>query len=225
VLSIFADEGVTDRVGAIEEAVQRYLSHTGAALPTEPKDMTILYDHPYYWAFRTGYGDLGGMLWAGQWFKLAATEPLMTLAGRSERSAGLDTVTVRFREKLTFGTAPAAFPTELPLAPPIAPELVWRHPSAAIIIDNLAMLRDVLADVLVAPNVPDVGEALDLAVTQFLDPSYRIVDRDDWIAMALRHSIFNQGGPALGVMTQTDRNTSGHAQHFQTGIMPPPGME
>ena len=44
--------------------------------------------------------------------------------------------------------------------------------------------------------------------------------------MALRHSIFAQGGPALGVMTASDRNSSGHFQHTGRGgrAMPPGGV-
>ena len=40
--------------------------------------------------------------------------------------------------------------------------------------------------------------------------------------MALRHSIFEQGGPAIGVMTASDRNGSGHLQHVSgaKGILP-----
>jgi hypothetical protein len=38
--------------------------------------------------------------------------------------------------------------------------------------------------------------------------------------MALRHGIFNEGRPALGVMTRSERNTSGHWQHLQEGAGP-----
>jgi hypothetical protein len=44
--------------------------------------------------------------------------------------------------------------------------------------------------------------------------------------MALRHSIFEQGGPALGTMTANERNNSGHFQHSRSGkAMPPRGMQ
>ena len=85
---------------------------------------------------------------------------------------------------------------------------------AAAIIDNLNMMHDVLADVLVHPKVGNVRAAIDEVIAQFTDRSYRVVEVDDWITMALRHSIFAQGGPALGTMTQSDRNSSGHFQHF-----------
>ena len=42
------------------------------------------------------------------------------------------------------------------------------------------------------------------------------------VLTALRHRIFEQGGPALGVMTASERNGSGHLQHLggARGIMP-----
>jgi len=216
-LGIYADPEVTDRASAVEAAVGRYLSRPEVALPAEPKNMDILYDHPYTWAFRTGYPDLGGFIWAAHWFQLAALEPMMTFRDRETRLEGLDTVTERFHRKLSYGEPPDAFPTELPLAPPIAPGLVALHPRAAAILDNLNMMHDVLADILVSHEVEDVQVAVDEAVSQFLDPQYRVVTRQNWILMALRHSIFNQGGPALGVMTRSERNAGGHAQHFQGG--------
>ncbi len=59
---------------------------------------------------------------------------------------------------------------------------------------------------------------------QFTDRRYRVVEVDDWITMALRHSIFAQGGPALGTMTQSERNSAGHLQHFGAGRASIPGM-
>jgi hypothetical protein len=188
--------------------------------------MDILYDHPFTWAFRTGYPDLGGFVWAGHWYQLAASEPLMLSKTPDERLAGLATVRSRYFAKLSYGEPPEFFPSELPLTPPIAPLLVSAHPRAAIILDNLNMLQDVLSDILVAPGAKDVQAALDETITQFLDPTFRVTDRYDWMVMALRHSIFNQGGPALGTMTRTERNNSGHAQHLQGGGGPIilPGM-
>jgi len=227
-LAIYADPEVTERAEwsrAVDAAVARYLSRPEVALPAEPKDMDILYDHTYTWAFRTGYPDLGGFIWAAHWLQLASLEPVMTFRDRDARLEGLATVTERFFRKLSYGEPPDAFPTELPLAPPIAPGLVAQHPRAAAILDNLNMMHDVLADILVSHEVEDVHVAIDEAVSQFLDPGYRVVTRQNWILMALRHSIFNQGGPALGVMTSSERNAGGHAQHLQGGgPVIPPGM-
>ena len=108
----------------------------------------------------------------------------------------------------------------------IAPGLVSAHLRAAAIIDNLNMMHDVLADVLVHPKVgecPCRHRRGDRAVHR--SARYRVVEVDDWITMALRHSIFEQGGPALGVMTETERNSSGHFQHLGGGRGILPGMK
>jgi len=73
--------------------------------------------------------------------------------------------------KLSYGEPPAFFPSELPLTPSIAPCLVSWHPEASIILDNLHMLHDVLADILASPEVADVRAALDTAINQFVDPT------------------------------------------------------
>jgi hypothetical protein len=125
-------------------------------------------------------------------------------------------VAERFARKLSSGAPPDAFPTELPLAPSIAPGLVAAHERAAAIIDNLDMMLDVIAEVLVYPDVADRRAAVSEVLAQFTDRRYRCVPADEWIVVALRHSIFEQGGPALGMMSGNERNAfyGGHGQHF-----------
>jgi hypothetical protein len=232
VLAIFAGVAVSDRARVLDEAVDRYLSRPEVSLPDVPKDMTILYDHPFT-SFVTDdagprrklpYPNLSGFVWATHWFQLAALEPFELAFDAEERRQGLTVVADRFSRKLSFGKPPDAFPTELPLAPCIAPGLVTIHLRAAAILDNLSMLHAVLADVLVHPKVGNLRTALDDAIAQFTSRTYRVVDVDDWIQMALRHSIFAQGGPALGTMTQSERNNNGHLQHATGGRATMRGM-
>lgn len=233
VLAIFAGLDASERASALDAAVDRYLSRPDVALPDVPKDMAILYDHPYT-SFvdedfnprrKLTYPSLIGFVWASHWFQLAVQEPLERFADSTERLEGLKVVTERFQRKLSSGQPPDAFPTELPLTPSISPGLVSAHLRAAAIIDNLNMMHAVLADVLIHPKVGDVRAAIDEVIVQFTDPRYRIVEVDDWITMALRHSIFHQGGPALGTMTESERNSSGHFQHSRSArSMPPGGM-
>lgn len=231
VLAIFASVELDGREQALDAAVDRYLSQAEVSLPDVPKDMNILYDHPYT-SFvvenftpkrKQTYPSLTGFVWASHWFQLAVQEPLEVGADREERAKGVAIVTDRFRRKLSGGKPPDAFPTELPLAPSIAPGLVSAHLRSAAILDNLNMMQDVLADVLVHPNVPNLRTAIDDVIRQFTDRSERVVEVDDWITMALRHSIFAQGGPALRTMTQSDRNGSGHVQHARGSRSIPPG--
>jgi hypothetical protein len=232
VLAIFAGVAASARAGALDEAVDRYLSRPEVSLPDVPKDMTILYDHPYT-SFVTDeagprrkqpYPNLSGFLWATHWFQLAALEPLELTTNADERRRGLTVVADRFARKLSAGKPPDAFPTELPLAPCIAPGLVMIHLRAAAILDNLNMLHAVLADVLMHPKVGNVRTALDDVIAQFTNRTDRVVEVDDWIQMALRHSIFAQGGPALGTMTQSERNSGGHQQHMSGARAPMRGM-
>ena len=232
VLAIFAGVAAPDRAHALDEAVDRYLSRPEVSLPDVPKDMTILYDHSYT-AFVTDeagprrkqrYQNVNGFLWATHWFQLAALEPLEAATDVGERGRGLTVVAERFARKLSAGKPPDAFPTELPLAPCIAPGLVAIHLRAAAILDNLNMLHAVLWDVMVHPKVGNRRAALDEAIAQFTNRTDRIVDVDDWIQMALRHSIFAQGGPALGTMTQSERNSNGHLQHAKGGRATMRGM-
>jgi hypothetical protein len=189
--------------------------------------MDLLYDHPYALQFRGGYNDLDGLIWAGYWFKLASTEPLTDRAEKAARQEGIDTVTNRYFMKLSYGEPPEFFPSEVPLAPAISPGLISMSVDAAMIIDNLSFMHEVLADVLASPDVPDVHAALAETVEHFLDPEYRVTDRDDWELMALRHGIFFQGGFPLDLMLQSERNVGGHAAHFGGGGGGPvivPGM-
>lgn len=231
VLAIFAGVERSERETALNDAIGRYLSRPSVALPDVPKDMGILYDHPYT-SFvlddfnprrELKYPTLNGFVWASHWFQLAAQEPLDVSADKAERQSGLKIVSDRFARKLSNGTPPDAYPTELPLAPSIAPLFVSASERAAAIIDNLHIMQDVLADVAVHPKVTNLRASLDEVINQFTDRSYRIVEVDDWITMALRHSIFEQGGPALGTMTRSERNNSGHLQHLRGGRAIPPG--
>jgi hypothetical protein len=219
VLGILSDPDLTafqDRRAAVQGAVERYKSRPEVALPSAPKDMDILYDHPHALDFRGGYADLDGLIWAGHWLKLAATEPLTDLQG-AERAAGLDTVATRYFAKLSYGEPPEFFPSELPLAPAIAPGIIFMSPEAAIIWDNLTMLQEVLADILASPDAEDVRAELDGAVAFFMDPTTGMTDQGEWEIMALRHGIFFQGGYPLGVMTESELNVGGHAAHLRGG--------
>ena len=217
VLGILADRSVTDRQAELTAAVERYRSKPEIALPAAPKNMDILYDHPYALDFRTGYTDLDGVIWAGHWLDLAASEPLTDFAEQDRRLAGIDTVTNRYFAKLSYGEPPEFFPSELPLAPSIAPGLIFLSPQSAMIWDNLSMMQEVLADVLASPDVKDVQAAVDEAVSWFMDPVNGVTDQDFWEIMALRHGIFFQGGYPIAVMTESERNLGGHAAHMREG--------
>jgi hypothetical protein len=223
VMGILADPSLTEftaRQAAVNAAIQRYRRRPDVALPGAPKHMDVLYDHPFARAFRTGYTDLGGLVWAGYWFMQAATEPLAAFDGE-HRLAGLDTVQLRYYRKLSYGDPPAYFPSELPMPPAIAVRFSNMSPEAAAIWDNLGMLQEVLSDILVSPDVTQVRESIDATVEYFLDPTVGMTTDDRWRSMALRHGIFFQGGPAIAVMTESELNSDFHAGHFRGSIRRP----
>ena len=234
VAAVFASRPPHDRKAALDAAVARYRSRPDLALPDRAKDMTILYDHPYTSFIpptppnteprrRLAYPTLTGFAWSAHWYELAALQPLEPFSDKAERDRDLAIVADRLTRKLSFGKPPDAFPTELPLAPAIAPGLVALHERAAAIIDNLNLMQDVLTDVLMRPDVPNPKAVVNEVVAQFIDRQYRCVRADEWVVVALRHSIFEQGGPALGTMLQDERNafSGGHGQHYAVKRAPP----
>jgi hypothetical protein len=235
VLASYAIRSAADRKAALDAVMRGYRNGTRLALPDAPKDMSILYDHAYT-SFvpptppeteprrALAYPTLTGFTWAARWYELAVVEPLDRFDDAGELERGLAIVGDRFRAKLSFGTPPQAFPTELPLAPAIAPGLVALHERSAAIIDNLNMMLDVLGDVLIHPGVTNRRAAVDDVITRFTDRQYRCVQAEEWIVAALRHSIFAQGGYALAAMSGYERNAfSGmHGQHYGRRRAPPP---
>jgi hypothetical protein len=218
VIGILAEEPrFAERRVALAAAVERYKSRAEVALPTAPKSMDILYDHPYTADFRRGYADLDGLIWAGIWLNLASSEPIGDFSDPTARQTGVDTVMTRYYGKLSYGEPPMFFPSELPLAPTIAPGLIFLNPEAAMIWDNVTMMQEVLADVLAAPDVPDVHAAIEEAVDHFMDPVNGITDQGFWEIMALRHGIFFQGGYPLAVMLESELNANSHAAHMREG--------
>ena len=219
------DQQIRDHLKAFSDSV---------LLPDAAKDMTILYDHPYTSFIpptppateprrKLAYPTLTGFVWSAHWYELAALEPLESFGDPAARDRDLATVAERLKRKLSFGKPPDAFPGELPLAPAIAPGLVALHERAASIIDNLNVMQDVLLDILVRSDVPNLRATVNEVVGEFTNRQFRCVSSDEWIVVALRHSIFEQGGPAVGTMGY-ERNafSGGHGQHYAVRRAPPP---
>jgi len=207
----------------VEILVEEYLGRPELSFPAAPKDMQVLYDHESALAFRTRHPELNGVLWSGRWFSLAVTEPLTDVPSGAERQAGLDTVTARYFAKLSGTEPPQAPPSELPLAPAIAPGLVWVSPEAAMIWDNHAFFVEVVADILSDPEVEEPAAAIESAAEFFTDRATAVTPQLMWETMALRHGIFFQGGYPIALMTENERNMNSHGAHMQRGgpvVMP-----
>ncbi|HBY00056.1 MAG TPA: hypothetical protein DEG93_06825, partial [Gammaproteobacteria bacterium] len=110
-------------------------------------------------------------------------------------------------------------PSEMPSAPAIAPQLYSQAPQAAIIIDNLNMLEAALADIIAYPDVDDRETVIDEVAEWYISDELYLVDTMDYLLNALRGGIFNQGGPAIGELGQSERNRSRSAMEMQHSMI------
>ena len=223
---IYLDAGISDRSDAVTEAVVEYLSDASLAVPSTAKLPALTTGHPFASAFRTGYPELSGFMFAQQWLKLASLEPIMQGGDPAAVDAGVNTTLERFDGKIAGMGGMSMFPTELPMVPAVSPLLYIRHPRAGTILDNLSMLKIIIADLLVHPDVQDRDGSIEAIVSEFTNPDTNLVEMEqDYLLFALRGGIFNQGGPALGVTLQgSERNRSRAAMEMGAHDMPLAGM-
>ena len=133
----------------------------------------------------------------------------MISRNQSELESGIENVIALYEEKI----APVhgglmALPTDIPTMPVIAPYLYGFHPGAAYVLDNIAALKVVIGDILVHPDVPDRGRAINEMVAKYTSKTEYLEGETDYLFFVLRGGIFNQGGPALGGMAESERNRS-----------------
>jgi hypothetical protein len=207
VYEILADTAVMDKGTALEDVVKMYLS-SGLSVPDRPKPANLLFDHPHAGAFLSGYPKLCGLLWSTQWLQLAAIEA-MILPEQADDRGSVAAVGERFQNKIVpDALTRSPVPVELPMAPAIAPGLFSLSQQTAIILDNLNMFETVVADILGYPNVENRAAIVDSLVDEFTNHAENFDPTIDYLASALRGGIYNQGGPALGELSQSERNQS-----------------
>jgi hypothetical protein len=211
IYDIYADDRVTDKVAAVDEVVDYYLSRPDVAFTVQPKSMAIMDEQYYSKVFRERYPRFNGLIWAYHWLQMAVYEPLIVHDTPEQRRAGVMATVARFWDMLE--DAPANLPIEMPMSPAIAPEFTARHPRAAAIFDNLHMMHDVISDILASDLVTDKRAAINDAVRQFLDPQHLAISHDEWIEMSLAHGIDNQGGPAINIIQRPEMHPVDHGAH------------
>jgi hypothetical protein len=206
-LDIYLDNNVIDKHTAVEEALTEYLSEDSLSVAALPKSPDLLSEHPYAYAFRVGFPQLSGLTWASQWLQIAALEATILAASDAEVESGIAAVIGLFQEKVapTHGSL-MSLPTDIPTMPAIAPNVYSFHPGAAYVLDNISVLKVVIGDLLAHPDVPDRQVAIESAVASFTDKTNNLDQEMRYLEFVLRGGIFNQGGPALGGLTQSERN-------------------
>jgi uncharacterized protein YqcC (DUF446 family) len=208
VYEILADNTIGDKASALGAAAAAYLAQE-SSVPAEPKPASLLLEHPQAGAFTQAYPALSRTLWSTQWLQLATIEAMLLALQDSQYWGSVDTVSRRFDNMLSAGNASrSSMPTELPMAPAIAPTLFSASPEVAIILDNLHMFETVVADVVTWPNLDNEGAVLDGLVDIFTSHDQEFDTTLDYLVSALRGGIYNQGGPAVGELKESERNRS-----------------
>ena len=218
-LAIYADPDARAPFREVQALVAEYRSQPETAFLSDPKDMGIIADRSEEGAFRERYPNLHGLMWAHRWLQLAAFEPLIRYQTPERRRAGVMAVVARFWSMLE--DPPESFPTEMPMAPTIAPALVAFHPDAAAILDNANMYHDVVANTLVSRG-QEPAETLVAALNRFQNPEYMRTSWYNWNRMAILHGVGNQGGWATNIIPDP-RRTDIEMEH-EGGHMVIPGM-
>ncbi|MFW6200764.1 MAG: hypothetical protein ACOC8K_09325 [Gemmatimonadota bacterium] len=226
-LAIYADPDATAKFRDVEALVSEYRADPETAFLTDPKDLGLVADQSRSEAFREAYPHLHGLMWAHRWLQLAAFEPLIRYQAPERRRAGIMAVMARYWSMLE--NPPERFPSEMPMAPTIAPALVAYHPDAAAILDNANLFHDVVANTLVQEGAQGESDALLASLSRFQDPNYMGTSWYDWNRMAILHGVGNQGGWATNIIPdprQTEIHMDGHGDHHMvipgmpTGSMP-----
>ena len=226
--NIFSNDSTTiyQKQMAIEEAVQEYRnSEPTAAVSLSPKTADLYLGHIYADAFRMGFPKLSGLLYANQWLQLASLEAIIIGQVDPQFGGRVPLTMERYWNKVGSDTGMTMFPapTEMPSAPAISPQLYSQAPQAAIIIDNLNMRESALADVVAYPNLQDRETVIDQVVAQYTSDDMHLAETMEYLLNALRGGIFNQGGPAIGDLSRSERNRSRDAMNMNhTMIMSAP---
>ncbi|MEX0964888.1 MAG: hypothetical protein WDZ52_12685 [Pseudohongiellaceae bacterium] len=219
--TIYIDDSIDDKRAAVATAIEDYLSDDQHSVATAPKESDYLLEHDQANGLKSAFPLLSGFLWTHQWLQLAALEAVILQGLDSQFNGGVNVALERFWNKIgsAGGMTMYPAPSELPMAPAIAPDLYSQSPEAAIILDNLNLLETVIADILAYPNVENRDELMDQAVVFFTDKETNNAESMDYLLFALRGGIYNQGGPAVGELMQSERNRAREAMNMQHNMI------
>lgn len=207
---IFMDEEIEDKHAAINAAIIDYQSDERHSVTRFTNNSEFLVEHEQATGFNTAFPLLSGLLWTQQWLQLASLEALILQSTDKQYANAMETALERFWNKIGTEGGMSMFPapSELPMAPAIAPDLYTLSPDAAIILDNLNILETVLADILSYPNVEERESKMNAAIALFTNKEVGGSHSSEYLLFALRGGIYNQGGPAVGQLMRSERNRS-----------------
>lgn len=196
IYDVLADERLSDaeKDRDVQALLVFYRSRGPLAFSSQPKGMQLMSGQPYSQAFLRKYQKFNGLIWAYHWLQIGLYEALLIGHTKSEREAAVARTVQRFREMVRG--APGSLPSEMPLAPAIAPTFAKRYPEAAIIFDNLHAMHDVISDVLTNPTVARKDKRAEIlrAAGRYRDSTTAIVTQAEWWSMAESMGVDAQGG-------------------------------
>ena len=201
VYDVLANEalGNAERDGRVIELLGYYRSRPALAISSRPKDIGTLNAQFGARSFRAAAPRLNGQLWAMQWLELALLEALVHRpAQRAELAAR---IAGRFQEMLA--ATPDGAPFLMPVSTAVAPSFAARYPEVAAILDNLHLLQDYSADLMLAPDVPRSAHRRELvrALQTFRSDTASLATYSAWIEAPKTIGVQNMGGPATAFGT------------------------
>lgn len=199
VLDVLA-QAVTEeeRRGQISELVGYYRSRPALAVSTHPKDVGAINAQMGATEFRALHERVNGQMWATQWLELALLEALTVGRSQAERADLVRRSTKRFREMLD--ASPSGAPFLMPVSTAVAPTLAARYPDVAAILDNIHLLQDYIADLMVAREIPRSAHRREIvsALKLFRNDTTAALPLMAWSASAVTPGVQNMGGPGVG---------------------------
>ena len=224
IYDIYADDSssLATKREAVMAAVAAYQSDDSRhAVSLVPKSASLYLAHPYANAAKTGFPRLSGLLWTNQWLQLASLEAMVVGQLDAQFQDKVPIILQRYWNKIGSDTGMSMYsvPIEMPSMPAIAPSFFSQSPQAAVIIDNLNMLEAAMADILAYPYLEDRDAALNAVAAEFTSSSENVSDEITYLLSALRGGIFNQGGPAIGELSGSERNRSRSAMSMNHSMI------
>lgn len=189
-----------ERDGQIAELVSRYRTRADVAVSAIPKGLDLLDAQPHSLEFRQRWPLSNGLGWAVRWAEMAMLERLVVDTATASGTSGDVALRARLIRMVSSGDST---PFLLPIAPGVAPTFARRYPEAAAIVDNLHMLEDGIADVLVARDVPRSAKRLELLRLRdaYRDDTAGAITVAQWVSSIEMIGANNMGGPAIGFST------------------------
>lgn len=190
--------GDAERAARITELLGYYRSRPAVAITTRPKDVGVLNAQFGAMAFRVSHPRVNGQWWATQWLELALLESLARHQTPADRDAAVGAAAGRFHQMLN-GT-PAAAPFLMPVSTAVAPTFSQRFADAAALLDNLHLLQDYIADLMVAREVPRSAHRREImrALEFFRNDTTAAAAFATWANSGAVIGIANMGGPGVG---------------------------